>query len=226
MDYHEAANIFPLDEEGLDALAADLRAHGQQVPIETLDGLILDGRRRWLACQRAGLKPTLKEVATADPVQYVFSLNYHRRHLTPAQRSMCAARATALREKLNQEAKKRQKAATARGNKTRHGREAPVPECIPKLKGEARDAQGKGARLTEACMAACRVPGFDAKRLLAGAERCRERLVPYATRDAYLDLLETLYNWGRKQLVGLKALAVMALRERRPAGPRKVARAG
>src|SRR5262249_10582321 len=35
----------------------------------------------------------------------------------------------------------------------------------------------KTARLLEACMAVCRVKGFEPKRLLEGAERCREKLV-------------------------------------------------
>ena len=75
----------------------------------------------------------------------------------------------------------------------------------------------KNTRCIEACMAVCRVKDFDAKRLIAGAERCREKLVAYSTRDAYLDMLEVIYNYGRKQLVGLKALAQMAMRERNPA---------
>jgi len=72
----------------------------------------------------------------------------------------------------------------------------------------------KNARLIEACMAVCRVPDFDAKRLLAGAERCRDKLVNYSTRESYLEMMEEIYNFGRKQLVGLKAAATMAMRER------------
>lgn len=75
-----------------------------------------------------------------------------------------------------------------------------------------------------ACMAVCRVPGFDAKRLLGGAERCREKLVSFSTREAYFDLLEELYNFGRKQLVGLKAGAMMAMRERSVAVANKKAK--
>ena len=78
----------------------------------------------------------------------------------------------------------------------------------------------KNARLIEACMAICRVEAFDVSRLISGAERCREKLVAYSTRDAYLDMLEVVYNFGRKQLVGLKSLAVMAMRERNLAGHR------
>jgi len=65
-----------------------------------------------------------------------------------------------------------------------------------------------------ACMAVCRVDGFDPARLLANADRCREKLVSYSTRDSYLEMLESVYNFGRKQLVALKNLAVMAMRER------------
>ena len=50
---HEAANLFPLDEENLAGLANDIRERGQLVPIETLGGKVLDGRRRWLACPRS-----------------------------------------------------------------------------------------------------------------------------------------------------------------------------
>lgn len=72
----------------------------------------------------------------------------------------------------------------------------------------------RNARFIEACMAACRVKDFDPSRLIAGAERCREKLVGYSTRDAYLDMIEAVYNFGRKHLVGVKAAAVMAMRDR------------
>jgi len=78
-------------------------------------------------------------------------------------------------------------------------------------------ASVRNARMLEACMAVCRAPDFDSRRLLAGAERCREKLVSYSTRDAYLDMLETLYNFGRKHLVGLKSAAIMAMRDRNAA---------
>ncbi len=68
-------------------------------------------------------------------------------------------------------------------------------------------------RFMEACMAVCRVGTFDPKRLIQNGDRCR---VPYAKRDAYLEMLEQVYNFGRKQLVGLKAAALMAMRERNP----------
>src|SRR5258708_35085707 len=93
MEFHEAANIFPLDEENIGELAEDICANGQTVLIEVFDGKIIDGRRRWLACEKAGITPSTRNVSPKDPVAYVLSLNIHRRHLTPAQRAMVGARA-------------------------------------------------------------------------------------------------------------------------------------
>lgn len=75
----------------------------------------------------------------------------------------------------------------------------------------------RNARFLEACMYVCRVEGFEIKRLLQGAGRCREKLVAYSTRDAYLGLIEELYNFNRSKLFGLKSAATMAMRERKPA---------
>lgn len=74
----------------------------------------------------------------------------------------------------------------------------------------------KNARFLQACMGVCRVPQFEAKRLLQNTQRCREKLVAYSTADAYLNMLEEIYNFGRKQLFGLKAAATMAMRDRNP----------
>lgn len=81
--------------------------------------------------------------------------------------------------------------------------------------------QVRSNRLIEACMGVCRVEKFSQKRLLQNAERCRDKLVSYSTRDAYLDMLEEIYNYGRKTLVGLKAESIMAMRDRNPANAAK-----
>lgn len=77
------------------------------------------------------------------------------------------------------------------------------------------------ARFLEACMAVCRVPEFDGKRLLQNAERCREKLVSYSTRDAYLEMLEHIYNFGRGKLFALKIAAISAMRDRNAATVKK-----
>lgn len=72
----------------------------------------------------------------------------------------------------------------------------------------------KNARFIEALTAVARVDGFNMARLLQGADRSPQKLVAYSTRDAYLDMLEDLYNFGRKSLVPLKLPAIAAMRER------------
>ena len=131
MDFHEAANIFPLDEEHLHELADDIREHGQQVAIEVCDGQILDGRRRWKACKMANVIPKTVDVSPDDPVAYVMSLNLHRRHLTVSQAGMCAQRARAM---YDEAAKERMKA----GKKV-----DPVDNCAQGDTGRARDQVGK-----------------------------------------------------------------------------------
>lgn len=138
MVIHEAANIFPMDEENLDALAADIQANGLQVPVELLDGKVIDGRRRLRACEKAGVKPKFRDVTVADPVAYVLSLNLHRRHLTPSQMSMVGARA---RDLYDRAAKERQKAS---GGDRKSGKAKSVQENLPEpISGQARDAVGK-----------------------------------------------------------------------------------
>jgi hypothetical protein len=77
-----------LGDDELGALAADIAANGLHQPIVTTPaGLVLDGRNRLAACERAGVEPTFV-VYDGDPVAYVLSANEHRRHLTPSQRAM------------------------------------------------------------------------------------------------------------------------------------------
>ena len=144
MEYHEAADIFPLDEESIGDLAKDIRANGQKVPIELLGGKILDGRRRFLACQKAGVEPIYRDVEPIDPVAYVLSLNLHRRHLTASQRAQVGARA---RKMYDEAAKARQQAGQKRGGEIagrgRHKEADSIPVHLPECKGDARDLAGK-----------------------------------------------------------------------------------
>ena len=72
----------------------------------------------------------------------------------------------------------------------------------------------RNVRFIEACMAVCRVKEFEPGRLLQGLNRCRDKLAAFSTRDAYLDMLETIYNFGRKQLYPLKIAAITVMRDR------------
>jgi len=58
LKFHPAADVFPLMQgEDLAALAADIKANGQKVPIVIYDGAIIDGRNRYNACLAAGVEP-------------------------------------------------------------------------------------------------------------------------------------------------------------------------
>lgn len=74
--------------------------------------------------------------------------------------------------------------------------------------------QVRNARLISALSAVVRIWEFEPERLLSGAERCRNKLIAYSTVDAYLDMLEEIYNFGRKRLVSIKVPAQAIARDR------------
>ena len=99
MQSHPYAGIWPLMSDAqLDDLADDIAANGQILPIITVDGLILDGRNRWLACERRGIEPWLQVTETDDPDALAWSLNEHRRHASEGVRATAAARRETLKQ--------------------------------------------------------------------------------------------------------------------------------
>jgi DNA modification methylase len=93
MEYHEYANLFPMvtgsDFEGL---KEDIKENGLLNPVVLYEGKILDGRNRFRACQEIGQQPEFEDYEGDNPLEYVISLNLHRRHLNESQRAMVAAR--------------------------------------------------------------------------------------------------------------------------------------
>lgn len=103
MKFHPLSELFPLMQgREFDELVADIKAHGLREPITTLDGMILDGRNRWRACEAAGAEPRTCEYHGEDPLGWVISLNLHRRHLDESQRAMVAAKIATLPKGANQ----------------------------------------------------------------------------------------------------------------------------
>jgi len=105
---HPAAELFPmLTSLDMANLAKSIREDGQKLPIIVHDGMILDGRNRFRACQINGVEPWVQEWdGKGSPVEYVVACNLHRRHLDESQRGMVAAR---IAEELSKEAKERQR---------------------------------------------------------------------------------------------------------------------
>jgi N6-adenosine-specific RNA methylase IME4 len=102
---HPAADIFPmLDKSRHEDLKADIAAHGQRENIRMLDGKILDGRNRHLACVELGIPPLLQDLPEdTSPWSYVWSLNGQRRDLTQDQRYLIWLRCTEAREEWEEE---------------------------------------------------------------------------------------------------------------------------
>ena len=93
MNFHPLANIFPLIEgAAFDDLVADIREHGVREPVWLYEDQILDGRNRWRAAEVAGVDCQTRVYAGDEPVQFVLSLNLHRRHLSESQRAMVGAK--------------------------------------------------------------------------------------------------------------------------------------
>jgi hypothetical protein len=93
---HPAANLFPMMSDAeIDALAADIKKYGLSSPIvyyldqEHNELLLIDGRNRIEAAQRAGYSITVEDISEyspIDPYAFVISANIHRRHLTAEQK--------------------------------------------------------------------------------------------------------------------------------------------
>ena len=97
LTFHPRAGIFPVpDERHLQAMANDIAAHGLLDEMVLYEGRILDGRCRYLACERAGVTPKFRDYDGNDPLGFVISRNVHRRHLSKNQRIFAAARAATL----------------------------------------------------------------------------------------------------------------------------------
>ena len=117
LQFHPAADIFPMmsDEEAV-GLLEDIKEHGQKYAAELYDGMVLDGRNRYVACLKLGVECETVDMTDDidDPLAHVWTVNYHRRHLNNSQKEMVGARMKDYYEKL---AKERQRLSKGGGKK-------------------------------------------------------------------------------------------------------------
>lgn len=93
-------------------LKQDIAKNGLHEPIwlHPNDDSIIDGRNRYKACMAAGIEPKFRTWdGRGSLIQFVLSLNLHRRHLTSSQKAMIAVDSLPF---LEDEAKQRQGART------------------------------------------------------------------------------------------------------------------
>jgi hypothetical protein len=113
MKCHPVCDLFPpMSADEFAGLKADIQKHGVRDPVWIYDGLIIDGKNRATACEQLGIVPPTREWKPANGqslVEFAFSVNAHRRHLTQGQR---AAVAVAMLPMLEAEAKERQSTST------------------------------------------------------------------------------------------------------------------
>ena len=92
LEIDPVANLLPsMSEEEFQGLKSDIEQNGQREPIITHNRRLIDGRHRLRACNELGIVPRVEERSLDDPLQFVLSLNIHRRHLNESQRAMIAA---------------------------------------------------------------------------------------------------------------------------------------
>jgi hypothetical protein len=146
LEVHDACNIFPMmSPDEFAGLKADIEANGLREPIWLHRGKVIDGRNRLKACREIGVEPRFRDWdGKGSLVEFVVSLNLHRRHLSSGQRAACG---TEIEERLAVEAKERQRAsggdrksAEARPKQAKKS----VVEGIPQpISDKARDQAAK-----------------------------------------------------------------------------------
>ena len=159
---HPAADVWPMmDAKRYDELLADIREHGQRVPITICEGMILDGRNRHRACVDLGIDPITRDFK-GDPWALSWSLNGARRDLEDVRRALIKLRCDEESEKIRSEeiaAEGRRKMSSAKaGNGNASKEKTTADHTDPRLKSDggkhvAREARAADAHVSSSTMA-------------------------------------------------------------------------
>jgi hypothetical protein len=145
------------DEDELQNLTDDIRAHGLIDPIVLFEGMILDGRSRAAACERAGLEPRYVqfEGGREDALILAVSHNIKRRHLS----KQAVADALVAAEDFNLHYELNEPAADEGGAKAADGayEDGPVIKITePKTASSRKLAEAAGGLVSHVMIAATR----------------------------------------------------------------------
>jgi ParB-like chromosome segregation protein Spo0J len=141
----------------LQDLTDDVRAHGLIDPIVLFEGMILDGRNRSAACERAGVEPRYAQFrgGREDALILVISHNLKRRHLTKQAiaDALVAAEDFNLHYTLTEPAVEKEAAAAAdEGPET----QSVIKITEPKTASSRKLAQAAGRVVSHVMIAATR----------------------------------------------------------------------
>jgi hypothetical protein len=86
---HPLSAAFPaMSQTEIESLAEDIKTNGQRENGSIFEDMILDGWHRYQACKLAGAVFYSKPLGELeDPVAFVKSRNFHRRHMTDSQKA-------------------------------------------------------------------------------------------------------------------------------------------
>jgi hypothetical protein len=160
-EIHPAANIFPpMRDKEFQELKASIAAQGLFEPIWTYQGKVIDGRHRLRACTELVIPPRYQEWdGKGSLLDFVISLNLHRRHLKEAQRAMVAAR---IKPQFEEEARKREHAGKR------------VDPQTNSSEGQARDQAAQLLSVgTTSVTLACRILANGVPELIAAVDACK-----------------------------------------------------
>jgi hypothetical protein len=94
---HAAADAYPLlTGADFDNLVDSIEQYGLTDPITLYQGKILDGRNRYAACVKLGIRPRFTEYKGDDPIGYVKLRNNDRRHQEVLSRVLSLQRVVAI----------------------------------------------------------------------------------------------------------------------------------
>lgn len=94
LQLHPLCTLFPrMEGAEFEALKADIEANGLRQPIVIYEDMILDGGNRYRACVELGIELDAVQFQGGDPISFVLSANFHRRHLSAGQQAAVVAAA-------------------------------------------------------------------------------------------------------------------------------------
>lgn len=92
VQWHPYAEAFPwIEGKAFEEFKEDIRQRGIIEPIVMFEGMLLDGRNRYMAARDLGIEYPVMDYRGSDALGFVISRNLSRRHLTDVQRAFVAA---------------------------------------------------------------------------------------------------------------------------------------